>query len=226
MRGGLVPTGRYGCVVIPNRPFRPAPVSAKDRLLEAGVKLVRAQGFAATSVEQLCNDAGVTKGAFFHHFASKEQLGVALAHYWSTSTGGFFAEAPFHAEADPLDRVLGYIDLRIALLAGPPEAFSCVAGTMLQESFATSPAIREACGASIAGNAAALEDDLAEALAARGLAEPSAASLARHVQAVIQGAFIVAKALPPTEAATAARDTLGHLRRYFELLLAKDAVDV
>lgn len=211
--------------MIPIRPFRPAPVTAKDRLLEAGVKLVRSQGFAATSVEQLCTHAGVTKGAFFHHFASKEQLGVALADYWSKSTGGFFADAPFHAAADPLDRVLGYIDLRIALLSGPPEAFSCVAGTMLQESFATSPAIREACGASIAGNAAALEDDIAQALAARGVSEPSAASLARHVQAVIQGAFIVAKALPAADAAAAARDTLGHLRRYFELLLGKGPAD-
>lgn len=211
--------------MIPNRPFRPAPVSARDRLLEAGVQLIRRQGFAATSVEQLCTHAGVTKGAFFHHFASKEHLGVALAEYWSTSTANFFADAAFHANANPLDRVLGYVDLRIALISGPPEGFSCVAGTMLQESFATSLPIREACGASIAGNAAALEDDLAAALAARGLAEPSAASLARHVQAVIQGAFVVAKALPPGEAAAAASDTLSHLRRYLELLLAKDTVD-
>lgn len=211
--------------VIPNRPFRPAPATARDRLLEAGVQLVRRQGFAATSVEQLCAHAGVTKGAFFHHFASKEALGVALAQYWSASTGDFFADAPFHAAADPLERVLGYIDLRIALLSGPAESFSCVAGTMLQESFATSAAIREACGASIAGNAAALEDDLAQALAARGIAEPSAASLARHVQAVIQGAFVVAKALPPAEAAASARETLGHLRRYFELLLGKGPAD-
>ena len=57
--------------MIPNRPFRPAPLNARDKLLEAGVRLVREQGYAATSVEQLCQLAGVTKGAFFHHFASK-----------------------------------------------------------------------------------------------------------------------------------------------------------
>ena len=211
--------------MIPNRPFRLRPASARDKLLEAAVRLVRAQGFSATGVEQLCAEAGVTKGAFFHHFASKEQLGIAAAQYWSTSTSEFFASAPFHHEAGPAARVLGYIDLRIALISGPAESFSCVAGTMLQESFASSPAIRDACAASIDANARALEDDIAAALAPRGLVEPAAASLARHIQTVIQGAFVTAKALPPEAAAPAARESLGHLRRYLELLFTKESAD-
>ncbi|MCC6926013.1 MAG: TetR/AcrR family transcriptional regulator [Novosphingobium sp.] len=205
--------------MIPNQPFRPAPVSARDKLLEAGVYLVRKQGFSATSVDQLCARAGVTKGAFFHHFESKEALGVALAQYWSASTGAFFASAPFHHLPDPLDRVLGYIDLRIALLAGPVESFSCVAGTMVQEAFLTSDPIRAACQASIMGNAAALEQDLAAALARSGAKGVTAASLARHVQAVLQGTFILAKTEGGESAAETAREELGHLRRYFEILL-------
>lgn len=204
--------------MIPNRPFRPAPQTARDKLLEAGVRLVREQGFAATSVDDLCRAAGVTKGAFFHHFASKEALGVALAAYWSSSTGGFFAEAPYHHLARPIDRVLGYIDLRRALIAGPPESFSCVAGTMLQESFRTSEAIRAACEASIMGNAAALEGDIAAAMAEAGVTGTTAASLSRHVQTVIQGAFILAKSQQRDAAADLAHEAIGHLRRYFELL--------
>ncbi len=211
--------------MIPNQPFRPAPVSAKDKLLEAAVKLVRKQGFAATSVEQLCSAAGVTKGAFFHHFPSKEALGVALAGYWSSSTGAFFAAAPYHHLADPVDRVLGYIDLRIALLAGPVEGFSCVAGTMVQEAFLSSDAIRAACHDSIMGNAAALEDDLAAALAQSGAKGVTAQGLARHVQAVIQGAFVLAKAECGAWAAELAHEELMHLRRYFELLLNRETLD-
>lgn len=208
--------------MVPNRPFRPTPVSARDRLLEAGVRLVREQGFAATSLDELCKAAGVTKGAFFHHFASKEALGVALADYWSQSTGAFFAEAPFHHHADPAERVLGYIDLRIKLLSGPVESFSCVAGTMVQEAFLSSDAIRDACQRSIMGNARALEDDLAAALTRSGAKGVTAASLARHVQAVIQGAFVLAKAEGGENAAASAREELHHLRRYFELLLGKE----
>lgn len=205
--------------MIPNRPFRSAPQTARDRLLEAGVTLIRQQGFAATSVDQLCQAAGVTKGAFFHHFPSKEALGVALADYWSASTGPFFAAAPFHHLPDPVERVLGYIDLRIALMTGPPESFSCVAGTMVQETFRTSEAIRAACQASIMGNAAALEADLAAAIAQSSAKGVTAAGLARHVQTVLQGAFVLAKAEGGNAAAVLAREELEHLRRYFEMLL-------
>jgi TetR/AcrR family transcriptional repressor of nem operon len=212
--------------MIPNCPFRPTPTSARDRLLEAGVKLVRAQGYSATSVDQLCVEAGVTKGAFFHHFASKEALGVALAQYWSSTTGQFFAAATFHHRADPLERVLGYIDLRIELLSGPAESFSCVAGTMVQEAFRSSEAIRAACHDSIMGNALALETDLAAAIEQCGAKGVTAAGLARHVQAVIQGAFILAKAEGAEGAAELAREELLHLKRYFEMLLKpKDRKD-
>lgn len=209
-------------LVIPNRPFRPPAVNARDKLLEAAVKLIRASGFAATSVDQLCAEAGVTKGAFFHHFASKEALGVAAAGYWSVSTSAFFAEAPFHDLRDPVDRVLGYLDLRIALIGGPPEAFSCVAGTLVQEAFRSSAAIRVAAEASIMGNARALEADLDAAVAQCGVMGTTGASLARHVQAVIQGAFVLAKTQPEESAASLAREQLAHLRRYFAMLFGRE----
>lgn len=68
------------------------------------------------------------------------------------------------------------------------------------------------------GNAAALETDLALALARTGAKGVNAASLARHIQAVIQGAFILATAGGETQGADTAREHLGHLRRYFQLL--------
>lgn len=186
------------------------------------MKLIRTKGFAATSVADMCAEAGVTKGAFFHHFASKDVLGAALARYWSESTSGFFAEAPFRLEADPLDRILGYIDLRIALIGGPVEEFSCVAGTMIQESFRTSEPVRAASRDSILGNAALFEADFAQAIALYGV-EADAPGLSRFLQAAIQGAFIIAKAQDDDEAAIAsARDTLTHARRYFELLFQKE----
>lgn len=208
--------------MIPNVPFRPSATTARDRILEAAVALVRRQGFGATSVDQLCRAAGVTKGAFFHHFASKDALGVALAEYWSSSTGAFFAEAPYHHHPRAIDRVLGYIDLRTALISGPPESFSCVAGTMLQETFRSSGTIREACEASIMGNAKALESDLAEALGDAGLRPDEAPALARHIQAVIQGAFVIAKSQEADHAAALAVEALIHLRRYFELMFNEE----
>lgn len=203
--------------VIPNRPFRPAPQNARDRLLEAGVRLIRLQGFANTSVGELCEEAGVTKGAFFHHFASKEELGVELARYWSMSTSGFFDDAPFRQIEDPLERILGYLDLRIALVGGPTESFSCVAGTMIQEEFRSSEPIRAACAKSILGNADLFVEDFAEAIAKHGIdADPRSLSL--HMQVVIQGAFILAKTQESEETAVAmARESMTHFKHYLTL---------
>ena len=53
--------------------------TARRKLLDSALRLIRAQGYSATSVDDLCAAAGVTKGAFFHHFKSKEELGVAAA---------------------------------------------------------------------------------------------------------------------------------------------------
>ena len=190
--------------------------SAKIKLLDAALNVIRAKGYSATTVDDLCAADGVTKGAFFHHFASKEALAIAAADYWSEVTSALFAEAPYHALADALDRVLGYIDFRKALLRGSVPEFSCLVGTLVQEVYDTHPAIRAAVDRSISEHAARIETDIAEAMRALGV-EGNAQSLALHTQAVIQGAFILAKAKGGAEVAA---DSIDHLRRYVELLFA------
>ncbi len=188
---------------------------ARTRLLDAARDIVRQQGFAATSVDQLCRAAGVTKGAFFHHFPSKQALGVAAARHWSETTGALFAQAPDHGHPDPLDRVLAYDDFRRAIIAGRVQEFTCLVGTMTSEVYQAHPAIRAACAEAIFGHAATLEADIAEAMAARGVRGITAASLAAHIQVVLQGAFVLAKAADDPAPAI---DSVDHLKRYLLLL--------
>jgi TetR/AcrR family transcriptional repressor of nem operon len=190
---------------------------ARSKLLDAALMVIRAKGYSATTVDELCTAAGVTKGAFFHHFKSKDDLAVAAADHWSQVTAALFAAAPYHGHADPLDRVLGYVDFRKSLLQGDVPEFTCLVGTMVQESYETAPAIRDACDRSISSHAATLEADIQAAIDSRGLSPGwNARSLALHTQAVLQGAFILAKA---KGSAAAAAESIDHLRRYLELLL-------
>ena len=199
----------------PARPPLPK-TGARQKLLAAALTLVREQGYSSTSVDELCAHAGVTKGAFFHHFQSKDALAVAAANHWSAVTGALFETAPYHKHRDPLDRVLGYLDFRKALLKGEIAEFTCLVGTMVQEVYGTNAEIRAACEASIVEHAARIEVDIAEAMKRRRIrASWTAESLALHTQAVLQGAFILAKAKGGAEVAAA---SIEHLRRYIESL--------
>ncbi len=189
----------------------------KTKLLGAALHLVRQNGYDATTVDELCREAGVTKGAFFHHFASKEALAIAATEFWTEVTGQVFATADYHHYEDPLDQLIAYIDFRAQLLEGRtlPE-ITCFLGTMVQEQYDSHPAIRAACDIGISTHA----DHVAEMIiAAKAKHAPqatwSAASLALHTQTVIQGGFIMAKA--KNDVALAA-DSIRHLRRYIELL--------
>ena len=189
---------------------------ARTRLLEAARDTIRAKGFASTSIDDLCQVAGVTKGSVFHHFKSKEALGVAVAEHWIEMTNAFFADAPYHAPGDPLDRVLAYVAFRKAIIAGELSEFTCLVGTMAQEIYASSPDIRDACGRSIFGHAATLEEDIETARRERGITGGwTAESLARHTQTIIQGGFVLAKAGDNPELA---RESLDHLDRYIRQL--------
>ncbi|MGO9777859.1 MAG: TetR/AcrR family transcriptional regulator [Terracidiphilus sp.] len=189
---------------------------SKTRLLDAALHVIRAKGYNATRIEDICAAAGLTKGSFFHHFDSKEELALAAAEYWIEGTGALFASAPYHALTDPLDRLLAYVDFRKSLLLGELPEFTCLVGTMVQEVYDTHPALREACNRSISGHAATLVPDIEEAMRQHSIqADWTAESLALYTQATIQGAFILAKAQHSPGIAVACID---HLRRYIELL--------
>jgi TetR/AcrR family transcriptional repressor of nem operon len=188
---------------------------ARQRLLDAAIGQIRARGYAATSVDELCTAAGVTKGAFFHHFRTKEDLGIAAAARFIEWLDGIFARSGWRDHADPLDRVLAYIDVRIRLLRGDVPNFTCLIGTMVQEIHATHPALRASCEAGIRNHLAPLQEEIAAAMASRGVTGFTPGSLAQHVMAVIQGAFVLAKAEGGPEAAA---ESLRHLRRYVAML--------
>ena len=190
--------------------------NAKIRLLEAARDLIRRQGYSATTVDELCEAAKVTKGAFFHRFKTKEALGIAAAEDWGSNTSALFEAAPYHRHPDPLDRVLAYIDFRRSMIEGDVAEWTCLVGTMTQELYRTSPEIRDACAASIFDHADTLSPDIQAAIDLHGFTpEWTPASLSEHIQAVLQGAFILAKASVDPDVAIRCID---HLRRYVELL--------
>ena len=195
--------------------------SAREKLLDAALRIIRTKGYSASTVDDICMAAGVSKGSFFHYFASKEELAVAAARHFSDMADALFAQAPFTKLPSARERLLGYVDTRGAILSDDLPDCTCLLGTMVQETYETNPAIRDACDTYIRHHADTIARDVAQAKAEHA---PDAAwtpqSLALFTQAVLQGAFILAKAHHDP---SVARDCVAHLRRYLEHELPQGA---
>ncbi len=196
----------------PSRQQQPRALLTRASLLDAALRVIRSKGYSATTVDDICAAAGVTKGSYFHHFSGKEDLAIAATHHWNEVTGGLFASAPYQQIADPRDRILAYIDFRSQIVHGDLADVTCLLGTMVQEAYDSHPAIRTACRDGIEGHAQTLVPtiDAAKVLYAPD-ADWTATSLALYTQAALQGAFILAKAQGNSDIAV---HCITHLRRY------------
>ena len=190
---------------------------SKARILDAALRVIRTKGYSATTIDDVCATAGLTKGSFFHHFKSKDELALAATAHFAAMANGLFAAAPYRTLPDPRERVIGYVKFRKSILTGDLPEFTCLLGTLVQEAYETHPAIREACDKYISAHAALVEQDIA---AAKRIYAPKAkwspASLALFTQAALQGAFILAKAKHGPQIAA---ECIDHLQRYIETQL-------
>jgi TetR/AcrR family transcriptional regulator, transcriptional repressor for nem operon len=171
---------------------------ARTKLLDAAQKLILAKGYAATSLDDICRAAKLTKGTFFHYFDSKEDLGKKVlerfcCHSMSTISG--FCCAEEKKAGDPLERVFRHVDCAITMSTDPRAAQGCLIGTMAQELSDTSPGIREVCVRGFNAWAKVFKKDLDEAKARYAPRKKmDTQGLAEYFIAVIEGSQIMAKA--------------------------------
>lgn len=121
------------------------PAATRQRLIDATVRLMVQQGFAGTSVDQICQAAGMTKGSFFHHFENKEAIGLAAVEWWGKMGSALYAEAWQDTTLDPLKQLHRMFDIMISFTQRPDEACVCMVGMMSQEMSATNSVFQAAC---------------------------------------------------------------------------------
>jgi len=189
---------------------------AREVLLDAASARFMRQGYAATSLDDVCTDSGLTKGALFHYFASKESLGLAALERWIARGEHAFATGAYLDAAEPLDRALGLVDFASELARmGPP---GCLAGIFTQEFAATNEGVRQSCAASFGrwvDHFETLIRSAKEAHAPGSDIDPR--GLAQHALAVIQGSIILARA---HNRGAIIEEQLRHFRTYLAMRFA------
>ena len=167
---------------------------SKERLLTAAKELFLARGYAATTVDAICEKAALTKGSLYYFFDSKEELGLAVLE-WSLRGGmQILADGPHVRITDPVEKAFAFLE---HLEKCSPKLWSggCLLGVFSQELAETNPRMQKA----VAGMFQAVADDFAEKLqpiAAQfsGKQAPTASELADTLLGTVEGSIILAKA--------------------------------
>lgn len=107
------------------------------------------QGFAGTSVDMICSEAGVTKGSFFHHFESKEAICRAAVEWWGRMGSSLYNVAWQNTSAGPLKRLHQMLDIMAGFTMRKDQDCVCMVGMMSQELASTNPVMQAACAAEL-----------------------------------------------------------------------------
>ena len=115
--------------------------SAREEIVQAGLKCLVEKGFNAVGVQDITDTAGVPKGSFYNHFESKEALGVEIVErYGANQTRREILTDP---SVPPLQRLRRHFDRISALFAESHFKRNCILGGFSAELANQSETIRE-----------------------------------------------------------------------------------
>lgn len=191
--------------------------NAKERLTRSALELMLSRGYTATTVDEICERAGLTKGSFYHCFATKEDIGVAALELFHQE-GLKRADGTYRDIADPIDRVFGFLD-HVETVAKDIWGDGCLLGNFALELADTNPVIRTKVSGLLkktTENLARIFEPIA-ALRKKGEG-PSAMELAEHYVSVIEGAIVLGKAHSDWKRIP---EGIRQFRRYLEYLAGR-----
>lgn len=193
----------------------------KQRILDAAQEVVLRRGFAATSVDAIQEAAGISRGTFFYHYPSKDDLARALLERYAEQDRLLVDELMERAErlaTDPLQQALVFLALHEELFeeAGDGDP-GCLFASYSYEAGLFDPETHELVRGSIEHWRRVLGGKLEQAMIRHEtrIADPDPYTLADLAYGVLQGAFILARTV---EDPGLMIDHIRHFRGYLELL--------
>ncbi len=196
----------------------------RERILAAAEPLILRQGFAGTSLDDILDAAGLTKGAFFHHFKDKSAFARALIERYARNDFEVLDRLAAEAEAasgDPLDQTLHFLKLWEDFVVGLTEPIiGCLFATYTYESLQFEPSINAFIAQNLRRWSALYEKRFEAVLARYRPARPTTArELADTIMAIIEGGFILSRNFnDPLLVIRLSRQ----FRQYLELLFVRD----
>ncbi|RKN83520.1 TetR/AcrR family transcriptional regulator [Ulvibacterium marinum] len=194
----------------------------RNKILAESKQLVFENGFSGTSIDQILERTGITKGAFFYHFKTKNALAKALIEEFAREDIHHMNEALKKTEdlkGDALDRLLRFIQEFIDMMCEVDEPYSCLYASYTYEPNQFDEETLNRIAETILTWRTTMEKLINDVLKKYDTKiEVDIQSLADHTVVIFEGAFVVSKALKGKDLTA---DHLRHLKNYFELIFEK-----
>lgn len=194
-------------------------------LMDAAESLVLRHGLAGTTVDSVVDEAGVTKGTFFYHFDTKNELARALVERYEAHDEDLMDRHMTEAERrsdDPLRQVLTFVELFEEQMEELTEPFpGCLFASYCYQNEMYDDESRRVVREGLLRWRTRVGEKLRRAIERhppRESVDPE--ELADMLTAIFEGSFILSKTL--SEPAAVARQ-LAHYRRYLRLLFTGEA---
>ncbi|MFN7975027.1 MAG: TetR/AcrR family transcriptional regulator [Acidobacteriota bacterium] len=124
-------------------PRQRRPEVTRQVLIDAAFGEIHRKGFQAASVDEILERTGVTKGALYHHFPSKLDLGYAVVEDRLSKALLQYWLLPLQAEPDPIAALLKTIKTAVAGLTDESVCLGCPIANLAQEMSPVDEGFRE-----------------------------------------------------------------------------------
>jgi TetR/AcrR family transcriptional repressor of nem operon len=196
--------------------------STRQKIMDVALDTIMSHGYSATSIDKIIEQVGITKGAFFYHFKSKNDLAKALIDNYAEADLRILGDGMARAEKlsrDPLQQVLIFVGLLMEMMEGLEEpAPGCLFATYISESALFEGETLDVISRNVRLWREALVakfEQIAKAHPPR--ADVDIESLADLLTGVIEGAYILGRVNNDPKAFA---EQLRHYRTYVELLFS------
>jgi TetR/AcrR family transcriptional repressor of nem operon len=180
---------------------QPRALETREKILQAAARLFALKGYHDTKLEEVLDTAQVTKGAFFHHFRDREDLGFAVLDWHMDRRrqllGAIEQELPFAEDAPPLQRVFRRLDaIQEMVRRRERRKGGCIIGNLSTALSDCHDGFRKRLAECFDEMALEFQPHLEEAARRlRATRRPDPSELARYIVTVIEGAIMQARTL-------------------------------
>jgi len=198
--------------------------NTREKILNAAHSLILDNGFAGTTIDAVIKKTGVSKGAFFHHFSSKDELGRILVQRYADGDAKHLEDTLDKAEDlsdDPLQQLLIFVKLFEQEMKTLEEPYpGCLFASYLNQSELFDDQVMEIIRNSMLNWRSRVLDKLKEVdKHYTSRIEVDYVSLADMLLVIFEGAYVLAQSLQEMDIVA---QQLSHYHSYLRLLFRDD----